>query len=254
MAGLSIFIHAVRMVLGNLNPALRIGAGPVLVMVIAGWLLASNAVPSDGAVPQMPGAGAFGGGLLLVVVQVLASLWVAVAWHRYILLEEQPGAFLPVWNGGAIWSYFKAGLIVGLVVFALAIPLMVVAIMVLMPGTMANDQPPGLFAGLVMFLVVGIPATWLGYRLGPKLAGAAIGEGLTLGEAWRATARGAADLLGLAAVSAVALWLPLMLVEQMPGILRLLLSAVLNWASVMVGVGIITTIYGHYVQGRSLNA
>lgn len=254
MAGLSIFVHAVRMVLGSLNPALRIGAVPVLVMVISGWLLASGTAPVDGTVPQMPGAGAFGGGLLLMVVQVLASLWVAVAWHRYILLEEQPGAFLPVWNGAAIWSYFKAGLIVGLIIAALAIPLMVIVMLVLMPGMMESNQPPGLFAGLVIFLVVGIPATWLGYRLGPKLAGAAIGQDLSVGEAWRATARGAVDLLGLAVVSAVALWLPLMIVGQLPGILRLLLSAVLNWASVMVGVGIITTIYGHYVQGRALNA
>lgn len=255
MTGISIFLHSIRMVLGNLGPALRIGVLPLLVMAAAGWMFASNfTAPPEGGAPTIPDAGAFGSGLVAMVVQILVSLWIAVAWHRYILLEEEPGAFAPGWNGTAIWAYFKAALIVGILMILLAIPLMMLAGFLAMPSMGASGGEPGLIAGLVFFLLVGIPLTWVGYRLGPVLAGAAIGQGQTLAEAWRATARGAVDLLVLAAVSVLALWLPVMVVSVLPGVLAVVLNAVINWASVMVGVGIITTIFGHYVQGRALNA
>lgn len=257
MNGVSIFVHAVRMALNNLGPALRIGVVPLLILAVAGWIFAANVVPSHpGAMPQMPGAGAFGSGLLLIVVQILVSIWIAVAWHRFILLEEQPGAFLPVWNGGAIWAYFKVALIVGLLLFLLSIVISLVAGLLVLPIIAVGGQP-GLLAGAVLFLVIGLPLAWIGLRLGPALAGAAIGDPLTLGDSWAATGRGAVDLLVLAVVSVLALWLvtlPLIWLQFVAPAVATLLSAVINFASVMIGVGIITTIYGHYVQGRPLNA
>lgn len=254
MTGISIFVHAIRMVVNNLGPALRIGVVPLLVMAAAGWFFGSGFTPMTESGPAVvPDAGAFGRGLVAMVVSILMSLWIAVAWHRFILLEEYPGAFLPHWNGGAIWSYFKATVIVAILMILLAIPLVIVVGMLSAPALMA-DSEPGLLFGLVFFLVVGIPLTWVGYRLGPVLAGAAIGQGQALKEAWRATARGSADLLVLAVVSVLAIWLPAMVLGALPPVLAVPFNAVLNWVSVMVGVGIITTIYGHYVQGRALNA
>lgn len=255
MNGVSIFVHAVRMVLGNLGPALRIGVVPLLITAVAGWFFASNVAPT-GAVPQMPGAGAFGSGLVLIVVQILVSLWVAVAWHRYILLEEQPGAFLPQWNGAAVWAYFKIAFIVGLILFLLSIVISLVAGFLVMP-LMMSGSGPGLIAGMVLFVVIALPLIWLGYRFGPSLAGAAVGDPRTLGESWAATARGAVDLFILAIVSVVVLWLaqlPVMALQLSVPILATALAAVVNWLTVMIGVGVVTTIYGHYIQGRPLNA
>lgn len=255
MGGVSIFVHAVRMVLGNLGPALRIGVVPLLITAVAGWFFASNVAPV-GPVPQMPDSGAFGSGLVLIVVQILVSLWVAVAWHRYILLEEQPGAFLPQWNGNAIWEYFKVALIVGVILFLLSIVISLVAGLVVMP-LLISGSGPGLIAGMLIFVIVALPLAWIGYRLGPSLAGAAIGDPRTLGESWAATARGSTDLVILAIVSVLVLWLaqlPVMALQFTVPILATALSAVINWLTVMIGVGVITTIYGHYVQGRPLNA
>ena len=254
MTGVSIFVHAVKMVLNNLGPALRIGAVPLLILAAAGWLFSSSftAATESGAAP-IPGASAFGNGLILMVVSILVSLWIAVAWHRYILLEEQPGAFLPQWNGAAIWAYFKVALILGLLLIVISVPLMLLGGFVLF-ASVAEDGPPGLVTGFLFFLLVGLPMTWLGYRLGASLAGAATDAPLSLGDSWRATAPGAADLAVLALVSVVALWLPSFIVAELPRILSVPLGAVIQWAATMIGVGVITTIYGHYVQGRALNA
>ena len=251
MTGVSIFVHAVKMVLNNLGPALRIGVVPLLILAIAGWALAP-AAPPPGEI-ALPTAAGFGGGFLLMVVSILVSLWIAVAWHRYILLEEQPGAFLPQWNGTASWAYFKVALILGLLLIVVAVPLMLLGGFVLF-ASLAEDGQPGLVTGFLFFLLVGLPLTWLGYRLGPEQAGAAPDEPLSQGESWRATAPGAADLVVLALVSVVALWLPSFIVAELPRVLSVPLGAVIQWAATMIGVGVITTIFGHYVQGRALNA
>lgn len=254
MTGISIFVHAVKMVLNNLGPALRIGVVPLLILAAAGWMFSSNFTSSPGGGPAtIPDAGAFGSGFVLMVVSILVSLWIAVAWHRYILLEEEPGAFMPGWNGSAIWAYFKTAFLIGLILIVAAIPLVMVAGILVFPG-LASDGEPGLFAGFMFLVIVVLPLTWLGYRFGPSLAGAAVDDRRGLGEAWSATSRGAVDLLVLALVSVVVFWVPSTIVAELPRLLAVPLNAVIQWAATMVGVGVITTIFGHYVQGRALNA
>lgn len=254
MTGVSIFVHAVKMVLNNLGPALRIGVVPILVMAVSGWFFGSGFTPgTEGGPDVLPDANAFGRGVVALVVSLLMSLWVAVAWHRYILLEEEPGAIMPNWNGGAIWAYFKAAVVLALIMIVAALPLTLLGGFVLF-ASVAENGPPGLVTGFLFFLLVGLPLTWLGYRLGASLAGAATDAPLSLGDSWRATAPGAADLAVLALVSVVALWLPSTLVAELPAALAIPLGALVNWAATMIGVGVITTIYGHYVQGRALNA
>jgi hypothetical protein len=46
----------------------------------------------------------------VIVVALLAMvimLWVAVAWHRFVLLAEAPNGWLPIWNGSAVASYLS---------------------------------------------------------------------------------------------------------------------------------------------------
>ncbi len=257
MNGISIFKHAVQMVLGNLGAALRIGFLPQLALVLLAWLLTTPApqlAVGEGGLPALPDAGAFTGGLLVLVAQLLIALWVAVAWHRYVLLEEQPGAFLPGWNGAAIWAYFKAAFVLAIVVLLVSLPLSFIGGLVSAPLLLSGA---GLLAVLLMFVIVGLPVAWVGYRLSPMLPGAAIGEPLALGQAWAATDRAGPGLLMLALVSVVAVWalqLPLLWLALAAPILALVWSLLTNWLIVMVGAGIATTIYGHYVQGRPLNA
>jgi hypothetical protein len=125
-----------------------------------------------------------GTAMILAFARIIVGIWVAVAWHRYILLEEEPGALLPAWNGAAIWAYFKAGLMVGLILLVVLLPLMTVAGFLLVPLAGPSAASPPLLLGLIGFLVAFLPAIFIFYRLSPALPAAAIGRPLTLREAW----------------------------------------------------------------------
>ncbi|GAB1378068.1 hypothetical protein [Pararhodobacter aggregans] len=250
MQGLAIFIHAVRMVLGNLGQALRIGGVALAVMVAL--TLSLGATPEAGAAPSVAA-------IVLDVARIIVGLWVVVAWHRFILLEEAPGAFLPAWNGAAIWGYFKAGFVLGLIIALLFIPLMLIAGLVVFPllGAGADAASPGLVAGLVAFVVTLLPAIYVFYRLSPVLPGAAIERPLTLREAWYQTGTSGAAFITLALASLLAGWaldalIPALAQVSVP--LALIWSAVTQWLVFLVGASILTTLYGHYIEKRELNA
>ena len=48
--------------------------------------------------------------IIVILFGIVISLWVAVAWHRFVLLDEVPNGLLPVWNGSAIASYLGQGI------------------------------------------------------------------------------------------------------------------------------------------------
>lgn len=258
MEGVRIFIHAVRMVLGNMSTALRVSGALLLVLLVLGQVAGEAYFPSDtatlnpGEMPEFSGAM-----ILLSLAQIIFGLWIAVAWHRFILLEEQPGALLPAWHGGAIWSYFKSGFVLALVVLAVAIPMIIIAGIVVLPFVVANPASPSFMGLFASFLIIYIPACYVAYRLSPILPSAAVGESMTLKEAWRETSSSGAAFVSLTLVSVLAGWLinmPAGLIAPNALSFALVWAAVAQWFSVLVGASILTTIYGHYVQKRDLNA
>ncbi|WP_417626547.1 hypothetical protein [Pararhodobacter aggregans] len=256
MQGLAIFIHAVRMVIGNFGQALRIG-GVALAVTIVSFLLAG---PEHFNPPQPGQGGSFfdrtlSGDTLLSIVQAVVYLWVAVAWHRYILLDEEPGLFAPRFKGSAIWSYFIAGLLCGLVIWLATIPLLILSGLFAML-VVAPEDPIGLGVFLVAMVLVLLPAGWLGARLAPMLPSAAIQKRLKLGEAWAATKGAGYPFMVLVFVTFGTILLintpaPFLGDAFMP--LGLLWDAAAKWLTIMVGASILTTIYGVYVEKRALN-
>lgn len=256
MDGIRIFIHALRMVLGNFGPVARISG--VMFAVLLGLLLMAGggylAPPEAGA--ALPSGRMAGSMFLLTVAQILLGLWVAVAWHRFVLLEEQPGALAPGWNGAAIWRYFKAGVTYTLVLLAVAIPLGVIAGLVLFPMMRAGDSGLGALA-LLFGALVYMPTAYVGYRIAPILPAAAVDRKLSLREAFYATGTSGASFIVLAVVTIGAGWLiglPTAMLAQGSVHLALVWTAVVQWLSIMVGVSILTTIYGVYIEKRALNA
>ena len=83
---------------------------------------------------------------------------------------------------------------------------------------------------------------------------AALGDSLSLGDAWGATNGAMGDLLVLAILAvlgSVLIDLPVLsLMNIMP--LAMTWTFVTAWIKTMVGASILTTIYGHYVEGRPL--
>jgi hypothetical protein len=125
--GWKIFVHALRMVFGNFTQMLRIVAAPVL---IGGLLVAlavyfgetGNVVENANFVgdpsPTSPSGRAVFWLIAAIVSTLFAMLWVAVAWHRYILIEEMPGKVIPALHVDRILAYLARGFLVTIVLFA----------------------------------------------------------------------------------------------------------------------------------------
>lgn len=238
-----IFIHSVRQVFGNFNAALRMSAA-IYVAQAAIALAFGPPVPAAGTDAAQTPEGLFG--LAVTVFAFLVgSLWIAVAWHRYVLrVEDAPGA-VPPFHGARMADYFVKSILIGLIAGAVGavVGMLVAFLLVPLMGPAAGSLVP---------MVVMVPVFVVLYRFSAILPGIAMGEPVRFTAGWEATAGETGTMVGLAAISALAsvlLGLPLLMLG---GILALLWEFVANWVQLMVGISILTTLYGHYIEKRAL--
>ena len=258
MMGLSILFHAIGMVTRNPGAALRIAGLLMGVLFVLTVLLGVEFLFMGADTTEMMLAGnyPYGRTALVMLFQALATLWIAVAWHRFILTEEQPGPVMPGFNAAAILSYLWAGIIFVLVLVIVSIPFTIVTVLLAAP-LMAAPGASALLGGLVLFLVLWLPLTYISYRISPILPSAALQKRLPLKEAWYATGTSGSAFVTLALASVLAVWAlnrPGILLSQVSGFLGFVWAFAVQWAVLLVGVSVLTTIYGHYVEKRALDA
>jgi hypothetical protein len=242
VTGWKIFSHSVFLLKHNINDAVRISWPLILVMVLSLAFGTSAGSPMNARTAH-PMSGA---DVLLQLAMAVVGVWVAVAWHRYVLLEETSGP-IPPFHGKRMLAYFFTALIVGLV---LGFGAGLVGALV---GLLTFNLMP-LFVVAVFAILVCV--IWVFYRLSPLLPAAALGESLGVKAAWAATEQisGAVLIAALIlALSAMGLGLVVVFaVFPLSTLLGMALIAALQWAYSMVGISILTTVYGISVQGRSL--
>jgi hypothetical protein len=255
MLGVQILTHAIRMILSNAGAALRISALPMLVVLALTLAMGGpSAMLVEPDAPQP--AGQAGGLLLATLLQLAATLWIAVAWHRYVLLGEAPEGYVPPFNGAAVLSYLWAGIIFSLVLIVVAIPFVLLTAVIVGPMIVADQ---GLVRGpvaLVLFVLVWLPVTFVSYRISPILPSAAIGNRLPLKEAWYATGTGGASFIVLALASVLLVWalnVPSGLLVHVSALLAFLWAFAVQWAVTLGAASVLTTIYGHFVEKRELH-
>lgn len=241
------FIHAVRMVLEDWRTSLRITGLLYLVCAIPNLLVTITA-PTSLDLAQSANPPLVAVTWLSPFLTAIFTLWIAVAWHRYVLLDERPRAALPSFHGRRMMVYFGIGfallLIIGVPLMPVFLALGVVTYY-LGPWAMPVLAIPIVFVGLLVF-----------YRLSPLLPAAAVGRSLQIGEAWQATKGAGSTLIGLALLSAlvgVLISLPnlvLIFLGPIGQVLSAFWTLVVNWLVVVVGASVLTTVYGHYVEGR----
>ncbi len=251
--GVNLFMHSVRLVLGDWRNALRVTgllyliyAIPALVLGLLFPVTATGQSPEQ-AMAAMASFAPVGiiTGLLLAVVYV----WLAVTWHRYILLDEQPSGQLPAFHRSEILSYAGNAILLWL------ISLVVFIVVGLVTSPLAFLGPIGAILIGVVILAV---ALIVGYRLGLVLPSRAVGQRLTFGEAWAATKGQSGTILVLAIVSALAaviIDIPAMVLAFLPGIgtiLAMIWRLATGWVTLVVGVSILTTLYGVFVEKRNI--
>lgn len=243
MKGWTIFTHSVRLVLSNIDIALRVSL--VLYLVQAAFHVVGYLAVPENAIPGQPFAVDPAYALQLFVLGIaalVASLWIAVAWHRYVLLEEQPSGWIPKWHGGRILGYLGRSMLIG---FAIAFAIMAaLLILLVLPFLQAFILPGVVLAGSYFF-----------FRLGVMLPAGTVDQKMTLGESWTATKDkdGAIVVLALIMMAGTfLLQIPTMLSGDSSSFISMIYDIVTGWFATMIGVSILTTLYGHYVQGRPI--
>jgi hypothetical protein len=246
-------MHSVQLVLGDWRNALKVTGVLYLIYAIPALvlgLLFPQPLPGQGAEQAAAAALSFAPvGIIVGLLLAVVYIWLAVTWHRYILLDEVPTGQLPVFHRDRIVAYAINAILLALIMFAVFIVVGAVLSPLLFLGWL------GAIIASIVILAIGLV---IDYRLGLVLPARAVGQTLSFGDAWAATKGQSGTILVLAIVSALAAVLidvPAMILGLLPGIgvaLALLWTLATGWVKVVVGVSILTTLYGVYVEKRSI--
>lgn len=264
MISWQIFSQSVLRVFNNLGPAIRVSLVPYLIAVVVTGLLVGSAFFSmmqaagnPSAMQQLAGSFPWIQFLIAFIVIIVCFTWTAVAWHRYILLDETPG-WLPPFNGGRIWAYILRTILVALILIPVAIIASLVFGIVggLIGGGIGQANAGlGVAVAFVFIAVAYVVIIVVAYRLYASLPGAAIDNGSGIGDAWRATAGTWGTMLMLAIITVVISLVVSFVINMIIGavpILGIVLQLLYSWIAALVGVSIVTTLYGYYVEKRSI--
>jgi hypothetical protein len=251
MKGWGIFIHSVRLVFSNIEAAFKVSLLPYalssLAFVFLGAAAASLLSKNDPQAMMAAPPGLWFGYIVYLFVSIIAALWIAVSWHRYVLLEEYPTSWVPAFHGNAIMTYFGRGFLIGLLIIAVMVAISLVL------GLALGWMGPASFAlmGVIGFAV----ASYIFYRLCPVLPSAAIGRPMEFGEAWRATAD-SGGTIGVLVLLLIVCSMVVNIPNQIEGadtMIGIIYSLVIGWFLMMIGSSVLTTFYGHFIESRAID-
>jgi len=183
---------------------------------------------------------------ILLILPIVIILWISVAWHRYILLKQAPRAFIPEFYFKLTLVYLQKSVLMLLVA---SLPMM----LLYLPYWMYQDAYPYTLIGVMFFSFLFLTpfCAIILFRLTPLLSAAALGHDLGLKAAWTATRGQTLTLLFLFDPAfGVLVFLAQLNHENM--LLSFLQETVLGWVGVMLWASLVTTVYGHYVEKRTL--
>lgn len=246
MQGWKLFKHALRMLFGNWREVLRIFLVPSLLGLAILGVFTAFATTGAGDVPE-PTASFFVSFLGIFLLVAVLGTWCIVAWHRFILLEETPTGWIPPFDLKRILAYWWQVLKLGLAFLAIAVPLSFIVSALLQ-------------ASLPLALIIGVPAYFMVaafyLRLAPTLPASAIGRPISFSEALEATKGRFGELfvliLALAGLQ-VALQLLVMASAFIAPMISIPVSFAVSLLSSLLNISILTTLHGHYIEGRSLD-
>lgn len=241
--GWQLFAHSLRMVFGNLGVALKL-TGPVLLL----FMCAS--VPLLGvtfALSPATGAGNYvsvGAGLIMFVfllALMVVFLAITIDWHRYILLGEVPKGWFPTFKFGRMFVYFGKGFLIVLIVLIPISALLYIALL------LTNGSQIALLLSAVLAVTVF-------YRFCAALPGIAVDESTGPFDGWTATKGAWMPVLVLAVLSLVVQVIDRQIAQALIELqfVAIIYDVISSWILTMVSLSMLTTLYGHYIEGRDL--
>jgi hypothetical protein len=249
--GWEIVRHSFAMLYRNLGNALRISVGPILIALVAAFLILGvfgsgvDTLTEDIEQDKLPPGLALAV-LLNLFLFLFVSAWIAVAWHRFILLEDYPG-LLPPLAGRPVWRYAGKTILLALVMALVTFP---AGFVIGVISGVLQDSGTGLFSTLALGLALYI--SYMSLRFGIVLPATAVSRPMGFGEAWRATAPYATAILGTCVILILINTGVSLVSAILPAPLAGLLGLATSWISIMLGISILTTLYGVIVERRTL--
>ena len=247
--------HSFVMLFGNFAIALRLSAVLYAVQAIPKiYFLNFMSGVSDAELESSPQFWLFGS--VNMVILMITGLWVAVAWHRFILIEEIPSGYIPKFHGRRMMAYFGQSVLLGLLIVAIGLALSIglIPITIFLAFPLFGDLSQT-YLTYIFYLLISMLCGPILFRFSTVLPAAALGKRFTWGAAWQATKGSTGSLVLVALV----LWGGLMganehVTNLISGNLFLLaLWAIpFEWVFLMIHISILTTLYGHYVEKRAL--
>jgi len=253
MLGWTIFRKSVLHVFSNFGEAIKIGGSIMLlthILIIGVIYLAISKFVPQGMYGKdwivflgLPTA------IGLTIVQGLSFFWIAISWHRFLLLNETTSGLLPKWSNHLLLAYFRKSFLIFalmiLIALLMAIPIYILANMGVLTGI------TGILGGALMVM----PVAYLGMRISAILPAIAIGKSISVSAMMGVTRpyRGAIALLAF--LSLLVNGLPSYLIDNISRgtMAQTILTLIFSWLQVMLSISILTTLYGFLFEDRSLD-
>jgi hypothetical protein len=250
--------HAFGLIVLNFGMAMRIMLLPWAVMTVVLFMInqylyeqrwaPSTTIPSNaGMVSQTVLE------FLYVVFYIIVGIWIAMGWHRFVLINEKPNSYWPKWHGQLARAYFVRSVYITL---ALLLPMLAFVAFDLMVDRDFQEYPSGYLdvPWLLFWLIFDSVVSYATLRLSLGLPGAAVGNSISLHEsrletrAWSAEIWGASILIGL-------LYIPVYIVSFLhEEFLAAVIFAEVWCALVMLlTISVLTTLYDVIKEGHELN-
>jgi hypothetical protein len=130
--------------------------------------------------------------LIAYLVVMLGTVSIAVAWHRRILLDEQPGLSGSNIASTALWHYIGTGIVLGLIFILLMLLIFVPIALIFGASAQSStgDRPSGSVIAYIVLIAFALYITALSIvlRLSVLLPARAVGDStLTFRQAWNRT-------------------------------------------------------------------
>lgn len=241
--------HAFVIVFGNLQNALKASIVPFIILIAGGLLLSKvTGLSLNMAEMSTENFENVGGIFLFVIVAFIGTMfifsWIAVTWHRFILLEEYPNT-VPAYAGLPIAKYVGRTLMISLQM----LPVMLIAMPLI--GTMLMNPT----SAMIFSAILSVPITFVWLRVSVSLPSVAVGQPIGSVEAWGETKPIWETIFGVSLIliglNYGATFISSAFFSGIP-VISGIISVVTQWVSMMIGISILTTLYGHVVEGRPL--
>jgi hypothetical protein len=257
--------HAIRSTTDNIGFAFHVSWPWVLILlpfnVATNLYMVLNGLETGGEPDPTKIGTYFTVATPLILASIVAYASIAVNWHRYVLLDEIAQGWQRLRIDSLTWRYIGNFILVVLILVACSIPAgLAIGLVGFLANTVLGEEL------LVVFLVPAIGVLYafafvIAYRLLVKMPAVALGRrDFSMGDAWRATRGNSWRMLGLLILFLLCLVLIGVLMFAITYAFGLLgtvglslavaIQVMVNWVATILGVTLLTSLYGFFVEGR----